>query len=92
LHQAAEPLGECERAAVLRDYDAAEAKKGSIAEEAEDTIVLLFFGVGRVDEDEIEVSVRRLVAGGEFFERAESVERKDLSFVLDFERSEIMAD
>ena len=39
LQQAAETLRELERAAVFGDYDAAEAEKGSAAEEAEDAIV-----------------------------------------------------
>lgn len=92
LQQAAETLGELEGAAVLGDYDAAETEKGRVAEEAEDAIVFLFFGVRRVDEDEIEGRVGGLVAGSEFFEGAESIEREDLGFGLDFERGEIAAD
>lgn len=92
LQQAAETLGELKGAAVLGDYDAAETEKGSAAEEAEDTIVLRFFAVGRIDEGEIEGSVGRLVAGGELFEGAEGVEWEDLGFGLDFERGEIAAD
>ena len=92
LQQAAETLRELEGAAVLGDHDAAEAEKGSVAEKAEDAIILSFFRVRRVDEGEIESSVGRLVAGGEFFERAEGVERKDLGFRLDIESGEIAAD
>jgi len=92
LQQAAETLRELEGAAVFGDNDAAETEKGSVAEEAEDAIVLRFFGIGRIDESEIEGSVGRLVASGEFFERAEGVERKDLGFGLDFERGEVAAD
>ena len=79
LQQTAEALGELEGAAVLSDYDAAEAEKGSVAQKAEDTIVLLFFGVGRIDESEIEGRIGGLVASGEFFEGAEGVKREDLA-------------
>src|ERR1700682_6172410 len=75
LQQAAETLRELDGAAMFGDYDAAEDEKGSVAEEAEDAIVLHFFGVGRIDESEIEGSVGRLVPSGEFFEGAEGVER-----------------
>ena len=92
LQQTAEMLRQLEGAAVLGDYDAAETEKGRVAEEAEDAIVLLFFGVRRIDEGEIEWRVGGLVAGGEFFEGAESIEREDLGFGLDFKRGEIAAD
>ena len=92
LQQAAETLGELESAAVLGDYDAAEIKKGSVAEEAENAIVLCCFRVGWIDEGEVVGSVGRLVAGDKFIEGAECVEREDLCFGLDFERGEIAAD
>ena len=91
LEKAADALGEIECAAVLGDDETALAKKRGRAEEAEDAVVLRFFRVGRVDEDEIEWGVGGLVAGGDFFESAEGVERKDLCSVGDFERFEIAA-
>jgi len=89
LEKAADALGEIESAAVLDDYEAALAEKWGGAEEAEDAVVLRFFGVGRVDEDEIEWWVRGLVAGSEFFEGAKSVQRKNLRPAGDGEGCEV---
>src|SRR5882762_1810894 len=82
-------MGQLEGAAMLDDDEAALAEKWG---EAEDAVVLVFFGVGRVDENEIEWWVRGLVAGGEFLESAQGVEGKDLCSVGDCERFEIAAD
>ena len=92
LQEAADALGQIEGAAMLGDDEAAGAEKRGGAEEAEDTVVLIFFGVGRVDEDEIEGDVGGLVAGGEFFEGAEGVEGENLRSILDFEGREVAAD
>ena|SRR6266403_781116 len=92
LQEAAETLGQLDRAPVLGDYDAAKAEKGSVAEKTEDAIVLRFFCVRGVDEGEIEGRVGGSVSGGEFFEGAEGIEGKDLGFALDFERGEIAED
>ncbi len=92
LEEAADLMGQLEGAAMLDDDEAALAEKWGGAEEAEDAVVLIFFGVGRVDENEIEWWVRGLVAGGEFLESAQGVEGKDLCSVGDCERFEIAAD
>jgi hypothetical protein len=92
LEQAADSMGQLEGAAMFDDYEAALAEKWGGAEEAEGAVVLILFGVGRVDENEIEWRVRGLVAGGEFLERAEGVEGKDLRSVGDCERFEIATD
>jgi hypothetical protein len=78
LQEAADALRQIESAAVLDDDEAALAEKRGGAQETEDTVVLIFFGVGRVDEDEIEWGIGGLVAGGDFFESAEGVEGKDM--------------
>ncbi len=78
MQEAAEALGQIERAAMLDDYEAALAEKWGGAEEAEDAVVLNLFGVGGIDKDKIEWRVRGLVAGGEFLEGAEGVEGEDL--------------
>ena len=85
-------MGQLEGAAMLDDYEAALAKKWGRAEKAEDAVVLIFFGVGRIDEDEIERGVGGLVAGREFFERAEGVDGEDMGSAGDCERFEIAAD
>ncbi len=92
LQEAADALGQIERAAMLGDYEAALTERWGGAEEAEDTVVLIFFRVGRIDEDEIERGVGGLVAGGEFFERAEGVDGEDMGSAGDRERFEIAAD
>lgn len=89
LHEAADALGELEGAAVLGDDEAALAEKWGGAEEAEDAVVLRFFGVGRVDEDEIEWGVGRFVLVGDFLEGAEGVEGEDLRAAGDCERCEV---
>ena len=92
LQEAADALGEIERAAMFGDYEAALAEEWGGAKEAEDASVLIFFGVGRVDENEIEWRVRGLVAGGDLLEGAEGVEGEDLRSAGDCERFEIAAD
>src|SRR5260370_24291605 len=64
LQEAAEALGQIERAAMLDDYEAALAEKWGGAEEAEDAVVLNLFGVGGIDKDKIEWRGRGVVAGG----------------------------
>ena len=53
---------------------------------------MIFFGVGRVDEDETECGVGGIVFAGDFFERAEGVVREDLRAIGDCEGFEITAD
>jgi len=91
LQEAADALGKIESAAVLGDDEAALAEEWGGAEEAEDAVVLFFFGVGRIDEDEIERGVGGFVAGSEFFEAAQGIEGQDLRSAEDFERFEIAA-
>ena len=92
LQKAADALGQLEGAAMLGDHQAALAEEWGSAEKAEDAVVLIFFRVGRIDEDEIEGGVGGLVAGGDFFQAAEGVEGKDLRAVSDGEGFEIAAD
>lgn len=92
LQETSEALGELVSSPVLGDYQAALAEKWGGAEEAEDAVVLIFFGVRRVDEREIEWGIRGLVACRDFFECTKSVERENLRAVGDFERLEIAAD
>ena len=92
LQESADAVGELEGAAVLSNDEAALAKKWGEAEEAEDAVVLRFFGIGRVDEDEIEWGVGRFVLVGDFLEGAEGVEGEDLGSVVDCQRFEITAD
>ena len=92
LQEAADTLRQIESAAVLGDYEAALAEKWRGAEEAEDAVVLIFFGVGGIDEDETEWSVGGLVAGGDFLERPEGVEGEDMGCAGDCERFEVAAD
>jgi len=92
LQETADALGEIERAAMFGDHEAALAEEWGGAQETEYTVVLIFFCVGRVDEDEIEWGVGGLVAGGDFFEGAESIEGEDLGCIVDFERLEIPTD
>jgi len=89
LQETANALGQIERTTVFSDYEGTLAEKWGGAEEAEDAVVLIFFGVGRVDEREIEGGVGGLVAGREFFEGAEGVEGEDVRSVGDFEGLEI---
>jgi hypothetical protein len=91
LEKAADAVGELESAAVLGDYEAALTEKWGGAEEAEDAVVLRFFGVGRVDEDEIEWGVGRFVLVGDFLEGAEGVEGEDLGSAGDCEGFEVAA-
>ena len=92
LQEAADALRQIESAAMLGDYEAALAEERGGAEEAEGAVVLNFFGVGGIDEDEIEWCVGGFVAGGEFFEGAEGVEGEDKGSGLDFEGCEIAPD
>ena len=92
LEKAADALGEIESAAVLGDDEAALAEKWGGAEEVEDAVVLRFFGVGRVDEDEIEWGVGRFVLVGDFLEGAEGVEGEDLGSAGDCEGFEVTTD
>jgi hypothetical protein len=92
LHKAADALGQLISAAMLRNHEAALGEEGGGAEKTEDAVVLIFFGVGRVDENEIEWGIGGFVAGGDFFEGAQSVEREDLRAVGDGEGFEIAAD
>jgi len=85
LQQAADAVGQIESAAMLGDYEAALAEEWGGAEETEDAVVLIFFRVGRIDEDEIEWGVGGLVAGGDFFESAEGVEGEDMGSTGDCE-------
>ncbi len=64
LLETADASRKLEGATVLGDDQAAGAEEWGGAEEAENAIVLILFGVGRVDEDEIECGVGGLVAGG----------------------------
>ena len=64
LQEAADAPRKLEGATVFGDDQAASAEEWGRAEEAEDAIVLILFGIGRVDEDEIEWGVSGLVAGG----------------------------
>ena len=89
LQEAADALGEIEGAAVLGDDEAALAEKWGGAEEAEDAVVLRFFGVGRVYESEIEWGVGRFVLVGDFLEGAEGVEGEDLRAAGDCEGCEV---
>jgi hypothetical protein len=89
LQEAADAVGELEGAAVLGDDEAALAKKWGRAEEAEDAVVLRFFGVGRVYESEIEWGVGRFVLVGDFLEGAEGVEGEDLRAAGDCEGCEV---
>ena len=89
LEKAADALGEIESAAVLGDDEAALAEKWGGAEEVEDAVVLRFFGVGRVDEHEIEWGVSRFVLVGDFLEGAEGVEGEDLRAAGDCEGCEV---
>ncbi len=91
LQEAADALGKIESAAMLGDYEAALTEEWGGAEEAEGAVVLVLFGVGRVDEDEIEGGVGGFVAGGEFFEGAQGVEGQDLRAAGDCERFEVAA-
>ena len=90
LQEAADALGEIESAAVLGDDEAALAEKWGGAEEAEDAVVLRFFGVGRVDEHEIEWGVSRFVLVGDFLEGAEGDEVWSLLLLMS--RSEEVAE
>jgi hypothetical protein len=92
LQEAADALGQIESAAMLGDYEAALAEKWGGAEEAEDAVVLRFFGVGRVEEDEIEWGVGRFVLVGDFLEGAEGVEGEDLRAGSDCEGCEVATD
>jgi hypothetical protein len=92
LQEAADALGQIESAAVLGDYEAALTEKWRGAEEAEDAVVLIFFGVGGIDENETEWSVGGLVAGGDFLERPKSVEGEDMGTAGDCEGFEVAAD
>jgi len=92
LQEAADALGEIEGAAVLGDDEAALAEKWGGAEEAEDAVVLRFFGVGRVYESEIEWGVGRFVLVGDFLEGAEGVEGEDLRAAGDCEGFEVATD
>ena len=92
LVETTEALRELVRAAMLGDDQAALAKKWGGAEESEDALVLIFFGVRRVDESEIEGGVGGLVACGEFLEGAEGVQREDVHSVGDFKGLEIASD
>jgi hypothetical protein len=74
LEQAADALGEIEGAAMLGDDQAALTEKWGGAEETEDAVVLIFFGVRRVDKGEVKRGVGGFAAGGEFFEGAEGIE------------------
>ena len=89
LQEASDALGQIERAAMLGDDEAALAEKWGRAEEAERAVVLIFFGVGGIDENEIERGVGGLVAGSEFFEGAECVEGEDLGSAGDCEGFEV---
>src|SRR5947209_4241490 len=89
LQESANAVGELEGAAVLSNDEAALAKKWGGAEEAEDAVVLRFFGIGRVDEDEIEWGVGRFVLVGDFLEGAEGVEGEDLRAAGDCEGCEV---
>src|SRR5260370_40692135 len=82
LLETADAPGELEGATVLGDDQAAGAEEWGGAEEAENAIVLILFGVGRVDEDEIEWGVCGLVAGGWVFEGAEGVVQWNVCAVL----------
>ena len=92
LQKASDAMGEFVSAPVLGNNQAALAEERSGAEEAEDAVVLIFLGVGRIDKNEIEWGVGGLVAGGEFFEGAEGVEGENLRSVLDCEGREVAAD
>jgi len=92
LQEASDALRQIERAAMLGDYEAALAEEWGGTEEAEDAVVLVFFGVGRIDENEIERWVRGFVAGGDFFEGAEGVEGEDLGSAGDCEGFEVATD
>jgi hypothetical protein len=92
LQEAADAVGELEGAAVLGDDEAALAEEWGGAKEAEDAVVLRFFGVGRVDEDEIEWGVGRPVLVGDFLESAEGVEGEDLRAAGDREGCEVATD
>ena len=89
LQESADATRELEGAAVLGDDEAALAKKWGRAEEAEDAVVLRFFGVGRVYESEIEWGVGRFVLVGDFLEGAEGVEGEDLRAAGDCEGCEV---
>src|SRR6266481_3374443 len=89
LKEAADSMGQLEGAAVLSDDEAALAEKCG---GAEDAVVLRFFGVGRVDEDEIEWGVSRPVLVGDFLESAEGVEGEDLRAAGDCEGFEVATD
>lgn len=92
VQEAADALREFEGAAMLGDDEAALGEKWGGTQESEDAGVLIFLGVGRIDENEIERRVDGFVAGAELFESAEGVERKDLHAASDCQRFEIAAD
>src|SRR5438270_955808 len=92
LQEAADSLRQLMSAAMLGNDQTALAQKWSRTEKTQDAVVLIFFGVGWIDVDEIEWRIGRLVTGCDFFQGAESVQWEHLSAIGDGERFEIAAD
>jgi hypothetical protein len=89
--EAADVLREGESFVVLGDHGSSWGEERRGGEELEDARIVLFGGVGRIEEDEV-VEGGLAARNGEFFEAADSVEGKNFCGGEGVEGFEIAAD